>query len=77
MPEENMAVLIEKYLDGVATPEEIKLVDEWYHSFDVKSPLYAEDSLTAGELTDERFASLCIQLGIEPVTVLSGKNKHG
>ena len=77
MPEENMAVLIEKYLDGVATPEEIKLVDEWYHSFDVKSPLYAEDSLAAREVMDERFAKLCMQLGIEPVTVLSGKSKDG
>jgi ferric-dicitrate binding protein FerR (iron transport regulator) len=31
---ENLLVLIEKYQAGTATPEEKRLLDEWYHSFD-------------------------------------------
>lgn len=29
-----LEILIDKYLNGTATEAEIKIVDDWYHSFD-------------------------------------------
>lgn len=34
METQNIQILIEKYLNGLASPEEIRLVDEFYASFE-------------------------------------------
>lgn len=50
---ENILVLIEKYQNNTATPEEKHLLDEWYHSFnDTKSEIFTTEDLTEYILED-------------------------
>jgi len=62
---ENILVLIEKYQNNTATPEEKYLLDEWYHSFnDTKSEITTTEDLTEfmlGENIRNRIAVTVIQ----------------
>jgi len=55
---EPMEMLITKYLEGIASPDEIKLVEEWYNAFDSKPSFYFEHTTAFEQLVDEKFAAL-------------------
>ena len=74
---ENILVLIEKYQNNTATPEEKYLLDEWYHSFnDTKSQITTTEDLTEfmlGENIRNRIAVTVIQ----ETPVKSRKSRRG
>lgn len=48
----SILVLIEKYLDGTASPEEVRRVNEWYHSFsDTEAEVVMEEGDTEKQLS--------------------------
>jgi hypothetical protein len=59
---EGIQMLIARYLDGIASPDEIELVDEWYNAFDTKPSFYFNHSSTLTDLIDEKFAVLQLKV---------------
>lgn len=56
--------LIDKYLDGKASKEEIDQVDEWYRSFDAKPACYRPDTLQLSETLAKGLSAVKLKLGI-------------
>ena len=65
MHEERMDMLIAKYLDHVASPDEMKLVEDWYDSFDTKPPFYFPNTLALIELMEAKFSDLRKKAGMK------------
>jgi len=54
---ENLIAVINKYLEGTASPEEVELVNEWYSSFNDTEVEVQADSLDMKEKIDARLKS--------------------
>ena len=65
MHEESMDLLIAKYLDHVASPDEMKLVEDWYDSFDRNPPFYFPNTLALIELMEAKFSDLRQKTGMK------------
>ena len=69
---ENILVLIEKYQNNTATPEEKYLLDEWYHSFnDSKAEIITTEDLTEFMLGDK------IRNNISTTIIIQKNTKKG
>ncbi len=56
--------LIEKYLAGKASLDEMNYIDKWYESLDSQGGLCVPDSLALKQLLPQRFTDLKQKLGI-------------
>ncbi len=66
MDEYSMNILIEKYLAGNASSEEICQVNTWYDLFDLNPGLLEEGSLHARQVMEDQLSRLKCRLGISP-----------
>ena len=73
---ENILVLIEKYQNNTATPEEKYLLDEWYHSFnDVKTEIITTEDLTEFMLGDKIRNKIAVTV-IREKNTIPGKSRR-
>ena len=57
--------IIERYLEGKASIDEIAQLEEWYNSFDCESELYRADSAELKQALSDNFSALKKKLGID------------
>jgi len=56
--------IINKYLEGKASHDEIKHVDNWYNSFDSNPDLYLPDALELNRAMVKGFSELRLKLAV-------------
>lgn len=63
MNKDQLLILIEKYLDGEATPAEQRWVENWYHTFEQEDEWLPEGSAAAAETREQLKSTLKEKLG--------------
>jgi len=56
--------IINKYLEGKASDDEIKQVDDWYHSFDSNPELCLPDALELNRAMVKGFSELRLKFAL-------------
>ncbi len=62
--QEEIQILIEKYIDGTISMYEMRRLDEWYQSFDSKQDLYLPLTDNSTRATTKAFHEFKLKLGI-------------
>lgn len=62
METEKLEALIGRYIDGTASAQERKCLDEWYTSFDSQEDLYMPFSVQERASVAKKFSELMVDL---------------